>query len=148
LLGQALSFLMTATFAGLIVTQRRDAKLPVTPINSLAALVASVFGFSVSKHMAVSPYDLGILFLFGVSTITIAFALFMEGAKHVPSAEASLLAMLDVVLGPLWVLVAFAEQPDRATVIGGAIVLAAAIWRLAPELKRDSGAVTPTGTPL
>lgn len=148
LLGQALSFLMTATFAGLIVTQRRDAKLPVTPINSLAALVASVFGFSVSKHMAVSPYDLGILFLFGVSTITIAFALFMEGAKHVPSAEASLLAMLDVVLGPLWVLVAFAEHPDRATVIGGAIVLAAAIWRLAPELKRDSGAVTPTGTPL
>ena len=120
----------------------------MVPINSAAALLASGFGFAVSSHTTVSGFDLGVLFLFGVTTITIAFALFMEGAKHVPSAEASLVAMLDVVLGPLWVLLAFGEVPSRATLIGGAFVLAAALWRLAPELKRDTGAVTPAGTPL
>jgi drug/metabolite transporter (DMT)-like permease len=148
LLGQAFALLMTVTFAGLVVVQRRDAALPVAPINALAALVAAGFGFSVSGSVAVSPYQLGVLFLFGVTTITIAFAMFMEGAKHVPSAEAALIAMLDVVVGPLLVLLAFGERPDRATLVGGAFVLAAALWRLAPELRRRSGTVTPAATPL
>ena len=49
LLGQALSFLMTATFALLVVLQRRDPELPVAPINALAALVAAGFGYAVAK---------------------------------------------------------------------------------------------------
>ena len=134
-LGQALSLLMTATFAGLVVLQRRDPGLPVGPINSLAALVASAFGFAMARSVAMSAFDVADLFLFGVTTITIAFALFMEGAKLVPPAEASLIAMLDVVIGPLWVWLAFAERPDAATFVGGAFVLAAAAWRLGPELR-------------
>jgi drug/metabolite transporter (DMT)-like permease len=148
LLGQALSLLMTATFALLVVVQRRDPELPVAPINALAALVAAGFGFAVSKHVPVSAFDIGVLFVFGVTTITIAFAMFMEGAKFVPPAEAALLAMLDVVLGPLWVLIAFGERPDRATLIGGTCVVAAAVWRLAPELRRPSRDVVPAGSPL
>jgi hypothetical protein len=31
------------------------------------------------------------------------------------------------------VFIAFAENPGLATILGGAIVLAAAVWRLAPE---------------
>jgi len=136
LLGQALSLFMTAGFAGLVVLQRRDPNLPVTPINAVAALIASAFGFSVARSVHMSAFDVIDLFFFGVSTITIAFALFMEGAKHVPPAEASLIAMLDVVMGPLWVWLAFREQPSVATFVGGAFVLAAAAWRLAPELRR------------
>jgi len=147
-LGQALSLFMTATFAMLVVLQRRDPNLPVAPINALAALVAAGFGYAVSKHVAVSAFDVGVLFLFGVTTITIAFAMFMEGAKHVPPAEAALIAMLDVVVGPLLVLLAFGEMPARTTLIGGAFVLVAALWRLAPELRRQSGTVTPPGAPL
>ncbi len=60
----------------------------------------------------------------------------MEGAKTVPPAEASLIAMLDVVMGPLWVWIGFREQPSLATFIGGVFVLGAAAWRIAPELRR------------
>jgi drug/metabolite transporter (DMT)-like permease len=142
-LGQMLSFYMTAAFAGLVVAQRADPGLPVAPINALAALVSSAFGFSVAKSLQMSAFDIADLFLFGVSTITVAFALFMEGAKHVPSAEASLIAMLDVVMGPLWVWLAFAERPSWATAIGGAFVLAAAVWRLAPDLVRRGEHLAP-----
>ena len=72
------------------------------------------------------------LFIFGATTIALAFAFFMQGAKHVPSAEAALISMLDVVMGPLWVLLAFREIPDFTTLIGGGFVIAAAVWRLAP----------------
>jgi len=143
LLGQALSLFMTTGFAGLVVLQRRDSLLPVAPINAAAALIASAFGFAVAGSVKMSAFDVADLFLFGVSTITVAFALFMEGAKHVPPAEASLVAMLDVVMGPLWVWLAFREAPSVATVIGGAIVLAAALWRLAPELRRRQQDLAP-----
>ena len=135
LLGQAFSLLMTATFALLVVLQRRSPKLPVTPINALAALVAAGFGYAMARPVAVTASDIVVLFLFGLTTITLAFAMFMEAAKHVPPAEASLIAMLDAGLGPLWVLVAFGEHPDPTTYIGGGLVLAAAVWRLWPELK-------------
>jgi len=136
-LGEALSLFMTAGFAGLVVIQRRDPELPVAPVNALAALVASAFGFMAASSVRMSAFDVVDLFLFGVTTITIAFALFMEGAKTVPAAEASLIAMLDVVMGPLWVWMAFREQPSVATFVGGLFVLAAATWRIAPELRRS-----------
>ena len=60
----------------------------------------------------------------------------MEGAKHIPAAEAGLISMLDVVLGPLWVFLAFGERPGRSAIIGGALVLGALVWRLAPEIGR------------
>ena len=135
LLGQALSLFMTVGFAGLVVLQRRDPNLPVGPINSLAALLASAFGFAVAGSVKMSAFDIVDLFAFGVTTITIAFTLFMEGAKLVPPAEASLISILDVVMGPLWVWVAYRETPDTATYMGGAFVLAAAAWRLWPELR-------------
>jgi drug/metabolite transporter (DMT)-like permease len=101
LFGQSLALAMTVTFALLVVLQRRDPTLPVAPINSLAALVAAAFGYSVSTHAPVGAFDLGVLFVFGVTTIALAFAFFMEGAKYVPSAEAALVSMLDIVMGPL-----------------------------------------------
>jgi drug/metabolite transporter (DMT)-like permease len=135
IVGQMFSLYMTVTFAGLVVVQRADPELPVTPINAVAALLSAAFGFSVAGSVHMSAFDVADLFLFGVTTITIAFALFMEGAKHVPPAEASLIAMLDVVMGPLWVWLAYREVPSPATFVGGMFVLAAAAWRLAPELK-------------
>jgi drug/metabolite transporter (DMT)-like permease len=141
LIGQGMAFFMTAAFALLIVLQRRDAKLPVAPINAVAALVSAAFGYAIAKPVIVTGFDVGVLFLFGITTITIAFSLFMEGAKDVPPAEASLIAMLDVVLGPLWVLLAFGERPELTTLIGGGFVLAAAIWRLAPELRGEARSI-------
>ena len=40
----------------------------------------------------------------------------MEGAKFIPSAEAGLISLLDVVLGPVWVFIAFGENPGLATI--------------------------------
>ena len=46
-------------------------------------------------------------------------------------------------MGPLWVLLAFGETPDFTTLIGGAFVVMAAVWRLAPELRRPFRTVAP-----
>jgi drug/metabolite transporter (DMT)-like permease len=137
LLGQALSMLMTLAFAGMIVLQRRKPGASMIAVNCLGAIGSGIFGLANSPLESISLYDFAILFVFGLTTIGLAFVLFMEGAKFIPSAEAGLISLLDVVLGPLWVFIAFRENPGLASVIGGAIVLGAAIWRMAPELRQE-----------
>ena len=135
LLGQALSMLMTLAFAGMIVLQRRQPGASVIVVNCLGAIGSGIFGLANSPLQSISLHDFAILFVFGLTTIGLAFVLFMEGAKFIPSAEAGLISLLDVVLGPLWVFIAFGENPGLATMLGGAIVLGAAVWRMAPELS-------------
>jgi drug/metabolite transporter (DMT)-like permease len=135
LLGQAISLAMTAAFGLMIVVQRRHPGMSMTSINAMGAVVTALVGFSFSPaHPGVTAYDLCVLAAFGATTLCIAFLLFMEGAKYIPPAEAGLIAMLDVVLGPLWVLLAFGEQPGPMAIVGGALVLGALVWRLAPEI--------------
>ncbi|RBP04069.1 EamA domain-containing membrane protein RarD [Roseiarcus fermentans] len=135
LLGQALSALMTVAFAGMVVLQRRRPHASMIAVNAIGAFGSGLVGFALSPHPPLGLQEFGVLFLFGLTTIGLAFVLFMEGAKLIPSAEAGLITLLDVVLGPVWVFLAFAENPGAPTVIGGAIVLAAAVWRMAPDLR-------------
>ena len=139
LLGEALSALMTLSFAGMVVLQRRQPLASMIVVNALGALAAGLFGLANSPHPPLSLYDLSVLSVFGLTTIGLAFVLFMEGAKLIPSAEAGLISLLDVVLGPIWVFLAFGENPGAATILGGAFVLAAALWRMAPELRMERG---------
>jgi drug/metabolite transporter (DMT)-like permease len=135
LLGQALSALMTLAFAGMVVLQRRRPKASIIAVNAIGALGSGLIGLALSPHPPLDLYDFVVLFLFGLTTIGLAFVLFMEGAKFIPSAEAGLIGLLDVVLGPVWVFLAFGENPGLATVLGGLIVLGAALWRMAPDLQ-------------
>ncbi len=137
LLGQVLSALMTAAFAGMVVLQRRQPGASIIAVNAIGALGSGLFGLINSPRPPLDLYDMSVLFVFGLTTIGLAFVVFMEGAKLIPSAEAGLISLLDVVLGPLWVFLAFGENPGAATVIGGAIVLGAALWRMAPDLRRE-----------
>lgn len=136
LLGQGLSALMTLAFAGMVVLQRRRPGASMIAVNALGALGSGIFGLTNSPHPSLGAYDFGVLFAFGLTTIGLAFVLFMEGAKLIPSAEAGLISLLDVVLGPFWVFLAFGENPGPATLAGGAIVLGAALWRMAPDFRR------------
>ena len=137
LLGQGLSMLMTLAFGAMIVLQRRQPGASIIVVNCLGALGSGIFGLANSPLQAISPHDFAILFVFGLTTIGLAFVLFMEGAKSIPSAEAGLISLLDVVLGPVWVFIAFGENPGLATMLGGVIVLGAAVWRIAPELTQE-----------
>ena len=137
LTGQALSALMTVAFAGMIVLQRRKPGASIIAVNAIGALGSGLFGLINSPHPPIGLCDFGVLFVFGLTTIGLAFVVFMEGAKFIPSAEAGLISLLDVVLGPIWVFLAFGESPGLATMFGGAIVLAAAVWRMAPDLSGE-----------
>jgi drug/metabolite transporter (DMT)-like permease len=138
--GNALAFLMTLTFAAVLVMARRYPSLGMAPINAFASVLCAVLCWPLMTGEAPTAYQLVILALFGATTTALAFLLFLIGGRYVPSGEAGLIGMLDVVLGPFWVWLLFAERPGEAALIGGALVLAAVLWYLAAQLREKPAA--------
>ena len=54
-------------------------------------------------------------------------------ARDLSATELGLLALLEPILGPIWVWVFLSEQPSAATLVGGAIVLGAVLLQARGE---------------
>ncbi|MDY0882192.1 DMT family transporter [Dongia soli] len=145
LAGNAMALLMTVTLAFVLVMARRYSSIAMAPVNCLAAASVALACWPLMASVVPSWQELIILALFGITTTALAYLLFLTGGRHLPSSEASLVALLDVVLAPLWVWLAFSERPDRAAFIGGGFVLAAVVWYLLGELRRNRAAATHMG---
>ena len=71
----------------------------------------------------VEARDLGLLVLMAAVQFALPYVLFSRGLQRVRSAEASLLALIEPVLNPIWVVLFFGEEPTAATLAGGAVIL-------------------------
>ena len=131
LIGVALAFLMVFTFGFVMVLARGRHEISMTAVNCLAALLCVAVCWPLAQAAPLGWQTIALLALFGASTLGLGMFLLMAGARHVPSGEASLLALLDVPLSPLWVWLAFGEQAGAASMVGGAIVLGALVWQIA-----------------
>jgi drug/metabolite transporter (DMT)-like permease len=146
LAGNALSFLMTLSFAVLLVMARRYPSMAMAPINALGALLCALFCFPLVPGVMPSASEMLVLAIFGATTTGFAYLLFLNGGRLIPSSEAGLVGLLDVPLAPLWVWLVFGEEPTFSALIGGAIALAAVIWCLwglrEVKLEREVGSLT------
>jgi drug/metabolite transporter (DMT)-like permease len=136
--GSAAALLMTCAFALQMVMARRYPAFDMSPVNALAAILCAAITWPLAAQAVPSSEQLVLLALFGITTSTLAYLFFLIGARHIPSGEAGLIGLLDLVLGPLWVYIAFSERPDRSALIGGAIVVAAVVYYLAGAVRLKS----------
>ena len=107
----------------------------MAPVNCGGAILCALVFFPLASTQIPSVHELIILLLFGIATTAGAYVLFLIGGRYIPSGEAGLIGMLDVVLSPLWVWLVFNEQPSQAALIGGMIVLSAVVWYLGAQLR-------------
>ncbi|GGE13713.1 permease [Aureimonas endophytica] len=126
--GNALAFVMTLGFSFMLVLARREPGLPMAPVNLAGALICFFAALPLMPAAWPTPGQFLILAVFGLSTNALAYILFLTGGRHIPSGEASLITLLDVVLGPLWVFLAFGEVPSPMALVATATVLAATTW--------------------
>ena len=59
----------------------------------------------------------------GLIVVPIGLGLFLSGARYAPAAEIALLALVETVLGPIWVWIFIGETPTQLALIGGSIVV-------------------------
>jgi drug/metabolite transporter (DMT)-like permease len=104
-------------------------------------LLAAVLSLPMALRGPVpTPRDLGLVLFLGVFQLGISYALFARGLRHTPAVEASLLALIEPVLNPVWTFLLAGERPGPWALRGGAVILAATLWRtLAPWVETRRG---------
>jgi drug/metabolite transporter (DMT)-like permease len=136
-LGILLAMVIPVVIAMATVLVRKYQNIRMTPAGCVATGLLALAGLLVRDwSLTVSASDVGLLFLFGACQLALGLICFTIGARLVPAAEASLLGLLESVLGPLWVWIFLSENPGRDAVIGGALVLAAVIANTLYDSRR------------
>jgi len=79
-------------------------------------------GFDV---LAIGWHNLLLIIVMGAVQLSLGMILFTRASRTVPAAQLALLALIEPMLGPLWVWLVVAEVPAAATVIGGGVILSA-----------------------
>lgn len=126
-LAVALPIVMTASFAIVIVIARHRRDVSMMPATCASQALVLVVVAPLASFGAVTRSDWEIFFALGVFQMGLGLALLTVAARLLPPAEVALLSLLEVVLGPLWVWLAYSETPSTVTLVGGAVVTAAVV---------------------
>ena len=131
--GNVIALISATGFAVFSVSLRWRKETPQFTTIALAGLICVVFTmlilFSQNSTVAMPLRNVYLSMLHGL-IVGIGLILFATGAKFLPAAELTLLSMVEVIGGVLWVylpIFGIHEVPSILTMIGGVIVLFAII---------------------
>ena len=136
--GDLLAFTVALAFAVATVFLRRRRQVQMLPAAALAAALTSLVAALPAEPRSADAGDLALLALFGACQLGLGMILFTAGARRIPVAEASLIAVLESVLGPVWVWLALGENPGLPSLVGGVIVLGALAGHTAAGLRAET----------
>ena len=133
LLGNLIALISATGFAVFSVSLRWRKETPQFTTIALGGLMCVAFTmlilFSQNSTVAMPLRNVYLSMLHGL-IVGIGLILFATGAKFLPAAELTLLSMVEVIGGVLWVylpIFGINEVPSMLTMIGGVIVLFAII---------------------
>ncbi|MBK6466629.1 MAG: DMT family transporter [Rhodobacter sp.] len=128
--GDLMALGMALAMAALILIARARPQLPALAAGILGSIWAPAACLPFASLDGVTPQALGMMIAFGLVNSTLAFALFIFGARLVAPVETALMGALEVPVTPLWVWLVFDELPTPATLLGGGLVLAAVVGHI------------------
>ena len=106
--------------------------------NLLGALGVLPF---LRRPFAIDARSAATLLFLGVVQIGCAYALFVRGLEIISAAEASIVSLLEPVFNPVWVFLGLGERPSAYALAGGAVVVAAILWRTAATGRAPAGGI-------
>ena len=120
-------------YAVLIRGNRKIDMLPVVLLSSM--MIIASCGALKYDMLVISKSDLLLCFLWGGIFSGYASACFIFASRHIRVGEVTLIAQMEVALGPIWVWIFINEGPSQWTLTGGALVISAIVGRWLLELK-------------
>ena len=93
------------------------------PAIFLGGALSSISVIPLAFPLEASIRDIGILAMLGVFQLGTPCLLLVYVARFLLPAEIALIAMLEIILGPLWVWIGINEVPSKETLMGGGMVL-------------------------
>jgi len=101
-------------------------RVDLVPALLVGGALAALLALPLAAPFTASARDLALFGALALFQLALPCVLLVRIVlPRLSAAEIGLLSLLEVVLGPLWVWLAYGEQPGPAALAGGAIVLAA-----------------------
>ncbi len=128
LAGNLLALGVSCCFALNVTMLRRfRAHADMLPTVMLAGIFSFVPAFFVAGPFTATVHDVAVLTFMGFLQLGTGCLLMTAASKHLSATELGLLALLEPILGPLWVWALMGERPGAAALTGGVIVLSAVL---------------------
>jgi drug/metabolite transporter (DMT)-like permease len=124
-LGSAMALGVAACSACMVILTRRARTLNMQPVTIASAALAVLVALPFGAPFAMAPGDIALLLALGLIQMTLGLSFFLHALRLLPAAQVTLIALLEPVLGPVWVWLFKGEEPAASTIVGGALVLAA-----------------------
>jgi drug/metabolite transporter (DMT)-like permease len=106
----------------------------------LGGLISALVCLPLALPFQATAKDVALLGFLGITQLGLPCMLLVLASKKLLAPEISLIALLEVILGPLWAWLGAGEVPARATVTGGGIVLAALVVNELATFRRVTAA--------
>lgn len=100
--------------------------MPVSMLGGVfSVIVAGAILTARGEPILASGWDMGMSAAIGALILALGMVMYTLGSKVIPAAELTLLSLIEVLLGPLWVFLALGETASTNTFIGGGVLLVA-----------------------
>jgi drug/metabolite transporter (DMT)-like permease len=124
-----------AAAINLVLLQKARARVDLVPAVFLGGAISAALMLPLALPLQAAPRDVLLLALLGFFQLGLPCMLMVVAARSLSAPEISLLALLEVLLGPLWAWLGAGEVPALGTVLGGLLVLLALVGNEAAALR-------------
>ncbi len=117
-----------AASVNVIVLKKAGHAIDLIPAILIGGVLSALLMLPFALPLQASAHDIFILAMLGFFQLGFPCMLMVRAARSLSAPEISLLALLEVLLGPIWAWLGAGEVPASATLMGGAVVLTALLF--------------------
>lgn len=129
-----------AAAVNIIAMKKAGHGIDLIPAILLGSLFSAGLMLPLAWPLQASLHDIAIMATLGFFQLGFPCMLMIKASRSLTAPELSLLALLEVLLGPLWAWLGAAEVPAQQTLEGGAVVLMALIFNELLAMRADASA--------
>ena len=136
-LGIALAFGMTLFMASLTVAAKFFPNADSSKITYLSAFLGALATAPFTAFGDTALVDYCWLLLFGFVNVGVGFGVYLIGVKRVSALVAALVGLTEIPLAPVWAWLLFGERMSLFALLGGTVILTAAVVYIATSGKSE-----------
>jgi drug/metabolite transporter (DMT)-like permease len=133
--GDLLALAGASCFAGYLTVSRAARPADMTPAIAIGGVGSAIAGLVAGADLTIGAGDLLLLALLGIVVLPVSLTLITRATHYLPAPEVNLIALLETLLGPLWVWLAIGEDPSLEVFAGGVLVVGAVMVHSALSMR-------------
>lgn len=142
-LGMTIAFAAPVAAAiNVVILKKRGQSVDLVPAVFVGGAISALIVLPLAVPFIARTSDIVLLALLGCFQLGLPCMLLVVAARHLAATEVALLALLEVLLGPLWAWLGAGEVPAGATLAGGTVVIAALVFNALAGRHARPGVLT------